>query len=234
MQTSGVFSERTWPGVDPHPGDGVPDIDDCWVLSAYQCVNVVAPWLYLPPVPVFRKAAGDPDDGKHDGGSIAEITQGVRVLYPEFIGKLDALRNVSWTRLRDELQAGRPVSVALSLGVLPKRLRYTTSAVPHQSTLVVKPNGKWLFANPMAPMMSRWDEIDPGDVRPAILDYGHGGVFGVAFPTDDSMAPHYPPVSRIIDREAVRRSGELIAAAKGAGFADAKAKAGAAVDGIKP
>lgn len=232
-QTSIVFSERTWTGVDPTPGDGRPDIDDCWVLSALQAVHACAPWLYLPSAKVFRHAAGDPDDGHTDGGSIPEIVAGVVGLYPEFAGKLDRLKGASWADLMRALRAGHVASVALSLGVLPRRLRYTTSAVPHQSTLAVK-GDRLLFANPMAPMGSRWDEVDAGDVRPAILDYGKGSVFAIAFPTDETMAPFYRPVAGAIDEEARRLAGRLVTEARAAGFADARTKASQAVARIEP
>jgi hypothetical protein len=75
-QTSIVFSQRTWTGVG--------DLDDCWVLSSIQSAHAVAPWLHLPTTPQFRKAAGDPDDGKRDGGSIAEIIRAVTTLWPDF------------------------------------------------------------------------------------------------------------------------------------------------------
>ena len=225
MQTSMVFSQRTWPGVG--------DLDDCWVLSSLQCVNCSAPWLYLPNSDVFRHAAGDPDDGKKDGGSIAEIVKGVTTLYPEFKGKLTAIRGETFATLRHLLAQGRPVSVALSSGKLPAAIRYGKGDVPHQATLVEK-GDQLLFANPMAPMGSKWDRIDWGDVRPAILDYGAGKVFGVAFPDDNAMVTHAPGFAAALASEIAKLPKPDCTAARLEGFNDAKDKAQAAVAGIAP
>lgn len=222
-----VFSQRDWTGVG--------DLDDCWVLSSLQCVNSSAPWLYLPSCPIFRRAAGDPDDGHNDGGNVAEIRKGVTTLYPEFGGKLDALRGSTLVDLRRVLNDGRPVSVALMAGKLPPRLNYGTKNVAHQCTLRQTSKGQLQFANPMVPHTgARWDDIDLGDVRDAILAFGNGKVFAVAFPTAEAMAPFYPAVSTIIDHEAERRAHALIAEAELRGFAEAKGKAAAAVGAITP
>ena len=230
MQTSIVFSQRTWTGAG--------DLDDCWVVSALQCVNVVAPWLHLVTVPTFRQAAGDPDDGKDDGGKIAEIRLGVRTLYPDFEGRMDALRAVAPSVLRAEASKGRPLSVALMLDQLPARLQYgAKGAIAHQSTIVAK-GDRLLFANPLAPMGSRWDDVAWSDVLPAIRAYGNGSCYAVAFPTQAELAPFYPGVAGLVAAAHETPSPEALAAARAAGavagFGDAKLKAQAAVAGIAP
>ena len=226
MQTSMVFSQRTWPGVG--------DLDDCWVLSSLQSVNCSAPWLYLPNSDVFRKAAGDPDDGKADGGRISEIVLGVTTLYPEFKGKLTRLVGEPFATLRHLAASGRPVSVALTSGKLPPDIRHGKGDVPHQCTVVEKAGGRVLFANPMAPMGSKWDEVDWTDIRPAILDYGNGKVFGVAFPDDDAMVRQAPGFAAALASEIAKLPKPDCTAERLAGFNDAKAKASAAVGAITP
>lgn len=229
LQTSIVFSQRTWTGVG--------DLDDCWVLSALQCVNACAPWLHLPGTTAFRLAAGDPDDGKTDGGSVAEIIRAVSKLYPE-LRPLTALRGVTIANLRSHITEGRPVSVALMLDKLPPALRHgSKSVVAHQSTLAVSSGGELVFANPLAPMGSRWDSgLDWSDVVPAIRAYGNGTAFGVAFPTSAAMAPYAPGVAELVARAHATPDPALLEAARAAGFtagfADAKGKASAAVAAI--
>lgn len=223
-----VFSQRDWTRAG--------DLDDCWVLSSLQAVNCAAPWLYLPAVPGFRKAAGDPDDGHRDGGSINEIVKGVTTLYPEFTGKLKAMRGVTMQALGSSLRAGHPVSVALMQAKLPKELQCGSSNdVAHQCTLRSTSNGHLQFANPMVPHTgTRWADIELAQVRPAILAYGNGTVFGVEFPTAATMAPTYPPVSSIIDAEAEKRAAGLVKQAELRGYQQAKQQAIAACEAIKP
>ena len=221
-----VFSERTWPGAG--------DLDECWVMSALQCVNASAPWLYLPNSDVFRHAAGDPDDGHRDGGSIAEIVKGVTTLYPEFKGNLTVLRGESFATLKRQAASGRPVSVALSAAKLPDKIRHGTGNVAHQCTVVLKPDGRVLFANPMAPMGSKWDNVDWNDLRPAILDYGNGKVFGIAFPDDNDMVRRAPGFAAALASEIAKLPKPDCTAERLAGFNDAKAKATEAVGAIVP
>lgn len=229
-QTSIVFSQRTWTGVG--------DLDDCWVLSSIQSAHAVAPWLHLPTSPSFRKAAGDPDDGNKDGGSIAEIIRGVTTAWPDFEGKLTALRSVTPWTLKAAAAKGHPLSVALMLDKLPPELRYGSKAVvAHQCTIVQK-GDRILFANPLAPMGSRWDEIEWGAVMPAIRAYGNGTCFAVAFPTPATMTPLAPGVADLVAAAHATPSPEALAAAKKAGylagFAEAKADAAKAVAAIVP
>lgn len=229
MQLSMILSERTWPGVG--------DRDDCWVLSALQCTLAVAPWLHLPGSQVFRAAAGDPDDGKHDGGNIAEIIRGTEGTWPLLDGKLTALRGVPMTRIVNLVEKGRPVSIALMSGKLPPRIRHMPNDVAHQCSLFAQ-GDRILFANPMAQMADKLDEITWKDVRPAILAYGNGQAFGVAWPTADELASSAPGFAAALS-DAIAHlprpdCAAAVAAARAAGFADAKVKAGQAVAAIAP
>lgn len=192
-QTSQVFSQRTWPGAG--------DLDDCWVLSAIQAANVTAPWLVLPTVTTFRAAAGDPDDGIADGGSLAEIVKGSEGVWPVLRGKLAVLDGVPYSAIIDIARKGHPVSVALQLGKLPPALRYTSSNVPHQSTLFwyPGPNGFLYFANPMAPAYSPWDRTTWAALQPAIEGiYGAGKCKAVAYPTEWAALALHPGESQLL------------------------------------
>jgi len=200
VQTSEVFNQRAWPGAG--------DVDDCWVLSAIQCVNVVAPWLALPTVPAFRKAAGDPDDGKNDGGNLAEISLGIRTTWPVLAGRLQAQRGVAWATLAGLLLEHRPASIAVVSSKLPPRLRYGFQGL-HQVTLAVS-GQQPLLANPLAPPHSRWDRVTLAELQPAILAYGQAkagkpGAWAVAFPTDAEAIALHPLVAP--EHAASRREG---------------------------
>ena len=185
-QVSFVFNQRLWPGAG--------DIDDCWVVSAIQCANVSAPWLYLPTVPQFRTAAGDPDDGKSDGGNVDEIVKGVTTLWPAFAGKLKVLKGAAYDTLVDHVLKGRPVSLCIDSSKLPSALQHGFTGM-HQVSFVLKdaPDGARLYANPLAKVYSRWERIEKLAVlRPAILAYGkqrigRESVFAVVFPSEAEM-----------------------------------------------
>ena len=187
MQTGMVFNQKYWPGAG--------DVDDCWVVSSIQAVNVVAPWLPLYAVPTFRKAAGNPDQPGPTGGSLLDTVQGVDGCYPAMRGMLRRMRGQSWTEFLTEARAHRPISVSILSSKLPTRLRFGFLGY-HRVTIAVKGNGTWLFANPLAPRYSRWQVIKPDDIKDAVLDYGvahagQHGVWAVVFPTDQDMAPKY-------------------------------------------
>ena len=188
-QVSVVLSQRRWFKAG--------DIDDCWVLSALQCVSMSAPWLYLPNVTDFRAKAGDPDDGKSDGGNTKEIAAGVTGMWPAFRGKLKVMNGGSYDKLIDYLLAGRPCSVAFDMTKVPTKYRYGVT-VPHQMTLVIRnaggENEAKLLANPMAPIeptrLLRLEKVS--ELRDGILGYGKlrsgtPSVYAVAFPTEAEM-----------------------------------------------
>jgi len=188
MQTSMVFSQREWPAVDPRPHKGGPDLDDCWVLSAIQAVNVTSPWYRLVGCKAFRHAAGDPDDGVNDGGNVTEIIAGIEGCYPELKGRAHGHRGVAWIDLKNDLDHHRPVSVAVLSSELPPGLRYGFEGL-HQVTLAQKANGQLLIANPLAQPYARWDRIEPNDVRDAVMTYGERrsgsrSAWYVTLPTD--------------------------------------------------
>lgn len=216
MQHSCVYSQRYWPGAG--------DIDDCWVVSAEQCQNVLTPDERLPGVPTFRAAAGNPDDpNEPDGGNLAQIVRGIEGCHPRYKGKLKRLRGASMDALKGYARERRPVSLAVLSAKLPAKLRYGFDGPLsfHQVSILVPRDGVLLFANPLAPPQSRWDETFWAAITPAILAYGRAragtdGVWAVVFPTEEDMD----------------RSTALINAARSEGYASAKAKALAAVEAI--
>lgn len=189
MQTSIVFSQRTWPGHDPNPADGRPDLDDCWAVSGIQLGNVTAPWLRLPSVAAFRNAAGIRDTAAGtEGGRIGPIVRGCRAVYPSIAQLVHGRYGVAVDEFRGELEQHRPLSVSIVSGELPERLRYGFNGL-HQVTIAER-GGRVRIANPLQRCESRWESIGFDDIRRAAMAYGRlrnpgdPGVWYAAGPTD--------------------------------------------------
>src|SRR5574343_1566660 len=183
-----VFNQKHWPGAG--------DIDDCWVVSAIQAANAVAPWLRLPSVPVFRAAAGNPDKPGPTGGNLADIVQGCETLWPRYFkDRLKRLRGAAWNDFAAHVNAEQPVSVATVSAKLPPRLRFGFAGM-HQITVARSGAGQWLVANPLAPVYSRWIEVNPAELKPAVMAYGRAkagtsGAWAVVFPDAEEMSQLY-------------------------------------------
>jgi hypothetical protein len=190
VQLSMVFNQIAWPGV------GKGDYDDCWVLSSIQCVHAVAPWLRLPSSRAFRKAAGDPDDGYRDGGTLGEIVKGVETMWPRYFnGHLTQRRGASWQTFVEDVELERPVSVATISAKLPTRLQFGFGGY-HQISVAKNAKGDWLVANPLAPVYSRWVKVQPAEMKAAVMSYGRdkdgrSGAWYVVFPDAEQLAELY-------------------------------------------
>lgn len=164
MQTSQVFSQRAWPAAG--------DVDDCWVVSTIQALNVTSPWAQLVGTSAFRAAAGKPDHpGQSDGGSLADIMRAIGVLWPAIAPAVMPLKGVPWVAFARAVDAGRPCTVAVKSMYLPAPLQYGFGGY-HQVT-VAKRGARYLFANPLAPDRSAWDQLGAlADIQEAVLRYG--------------------------------------------------------------
>ena len=180
MRTTQVYNQVTWPGAG--------DPDDCWVVAALQAANVTSPWLWLPTVPRFRKAAGNPDDpNRPDGGNLIQAERGLLGCYPFLAGLVHRHPAWTWSHFRQAVESGHPASVSIVSAVLPASLRFGFGG-RHQIALAWK-DGQLLYANPLARDRSRWLRITWGNVKPAILAYGKlrtgsDCVYALTLPTD--------------------------------------------------
>ena len=181
MQTSQVFSQRTWPAAG--------DLDDCWVVATIWCANAVAPWLFLQNTTAFRKAAGDPDDGQTDGGRLKEIMQACRALWPQL--GVERYADEPWAGLMRRLDAGRPASVAVLSEALPPRLQFGFRGL-HQVALFVDHEGKLRIMNPLQKDRARPEHIGEDAAREAARAYGGGSVYAAVFPTEASAFRTHP------------------------------------------
>lgn len=216
MQTSQVFNQKSWPGSG--------DVDDCWVISSIQAVNVSLPWLGLVPVPVFRAAAGKPDLPGPSGGQLADVVKGIVGTWPVLAGHVRVLDGAPWPAFQAELDAGRPVTVAVKSMHLPPRLQYGFGGY-HQVT-VAKNGARYLFANPLAPVYSKWDVLlSLAEISEAVLRYGadvanRRCVFAAALPNDTEAHRLFPQATAQLEE------------ARKAGYEEARTKAVAAVSAI--
>lgn len=215
MQASMVFNQTRWPAAG--------DVDDCWVVASIQAANVTLPWAPLVSVKTFREAAGDPDDGVSDGGTIAEVRDGLTGVYPELRGRLAVFAKSAWSDYAGAILAHRPMVAFVWSAALPPRLRYGFDGA-HAITIIANGAGEVLVANPLAAVYSRWDRATLEDLREAVLVYGmrkasQRSCYGVALPTDaEALALHplYGPAlaARTAELEAqlARARAELVAA----------------------
>lgn len=177
-----TFSQRTWPEAG--------DVDDCWVLSAIQAANAVAPWLPLLTVTEFRALAGDPDDGHDDGGNVDDLMRGIRAAWPALAPLCTPLRGSwTWDRVLEEIKAGRPASVCVVSARLPDRYGF---AGLHQVTYFHEPGVGLRVANPLAPDRSTPTRIATRAAQTAAEAYGGGRVHCVLFPTVEDAYPTHP------------------------------------------
>lgn len=188
MQLSMVFNQKRWPGAG--------DVDECWMVSTLQCVNMVAPWLRLVGTAVGRKAAGNPDKPGPTGGSLSDTVQMCEALYPRYFkDKLKVLRGATWDAFTVQVDRGVPVSVATVSAKLPTRLQFGFGGL-HRISVAKGSGGKWLVFNPLAPVYSRPIEVTPVELKAAVMAYGraktgNSGAWAVVFPTAEAMAALY-------------------------------------------
>ena len=108
-----VYSQKTWPGIG--------DVDECWILATFSAARASRPNVSLPSIFMFRRWAGDPDDGYRDGGTVNEIYNAARMAWPGLPRKFYA---PDWAAFMRELRAGRPASIAVHSARLPWYLRF--------------------------------------------------------------------------------------------------------------
>jgi hypothetical protein len=176
-----VFSQRTWPGAG--------DVDDCWVVSAIQCADAVAPWLTLLTVRQFRAHAGDPDDDVADGGNVADLVQGIGSAWPRLAPLCTPVRGDRlWVDVLAAIKAGRPMSLCVSSAKLTHQ--YGFSGL-HQVT-VFWDGISLRVANPLAADRSIPTRILGATLQAAAQAYGNGKVYGVLFPTQRQAFTTHP------------------------------------------
>lgn len=234
-QTSIGFGQRSWWGAR--------DPDDCWVLAGIAAAFASTPWVWLPSVPSFRKAASDPDDGSNDGGDSRhrDMRRGVVNSWPMFRGKLAVLDGAPWAAFASALRSGKPAAFGLMPGKLPPRLQHGINNVPHECVAYMEPgSGDIYFWNPWNNTGERWDRLESlAEIKDAILAYGVGDVHALIFPTPETMLPFHPgytgAVKAIKDENASLR---LQVATLTTQLADAKREAAnawnAAIDAAQP
>jgi hypothetical protein len=120
------MTEMTLPGaLNQVHFPGVGDIDDCWVVAtiwAARAAGVIGDGASLPTIKQFRTAAGDPDDGLTDAGSLDEVMRGARSLWPD--SRVTRVQSTAWNRFRARILAGAIASLQLDSSRLPRHLQH--------------------------------------------------------------------------------------------------------------
>jgi hypothetical protein len=145
---------------------------------------------------VGRKAAGNPDKPGPTGGSLSDTVRMCETLWPRYFkGRLKVLHGAPWDTFAAQVNRGVPVSVSTVSAKLPTRLQFGFGGL-HRVSLAKGRDGKWLCFNPLAPVYSRPVQVDPLEMKAAVLAYGRqkagtSGAWAVVFPTSEAMSALY-------------------------------------------
>lgn len=168
--STGVINQERWPTAG--------DVDDCWVIAALTALHASAPWEGLVSVDRFRAAAGNPDDpNQADGGTISQIGQALRTLYPrlnfdESVGEYDL--GEFKRKVRDE---GRPAVVFCISSALDPRFQYGFTG--GHAVAVAFDGVRFRLSNPLAPAHTRWRFIGDAELDRVLRSWPGGGTYGV-------------------------------------------------------
>lgn len=163
----GAFDQRVYPGAG--------DVDDCWIVATCWAAKASDPKISLPTVTTFRRYAGDPDDGKSDGGSLEEVIAGARGCWPDL--PVTAY-NGPWSGFIAAVGSGRIASLAVLSGRLPASYRYGFAGW-HQVGIAACDSGL-VMMNPLQANGSR-----PRAIAPSAIEYAAtalGNVRAALFP----------------------------------------------------
>jgi hypothetical protein len=167
-----ALNQKVYPGVG--------DIDDCWVVATIWAVRRATHQSgNLPNCKVYRAAAGDPDDGNKDGGTLDEITQANNRLYPH-VGDVRYAKQYGWAGLEAWLNKGYTASLAVRSSYLPRALRYGFLGT-HQIA-VFKRAGRFYIMNPLQPKGSAPTAISESALKTATYKFANGWVMASLIP----------------------------------------------------
>lgn len=177
MPLYSVISQRDYPGVDPVPRDGSPDIDDCQFLAAIWCATGADPIADRPDLSDLRRAAGVPDRAGVQGANIDDVAKAIGDIWPTV--PFQKFRTTNWSAIDIRLDKGDYVSISVLSRVLPPRHRYGFLGA-HQ-VAVVRRRGKLYLANPLAPDGSQPEPIAEDALRAAARALAGGTYLAIAF-----------------------------------------------------
>lgn len=169
-----VLNQRLYPKAG--------DVDDCFVVATCWAAKCVAPYLRLPDVTEFRAAAGDPDDGVSDGGSLDEIVKASRALWPQL--PLTVYNGDNWQTFLDHVKRGGIASLAVISRLLPVEMRWGFLGA-HQVGVAFT-GGNFYLMNPLAPDGSPPVVIGSAQLRTAAFGlFAENGFRGVVLESVD-------------------------------------------------
>jgi hypothetical protein len=190
------MTEMTLPGaLNQIHFPGVGDVDDCWVVAtiwAAQAAGVIGDGDSLPTIKQFRTAAGDPDDGQNDAGSLDEVMRGARQLWPD--SRVTRVQSTAWNRFRARILGGAIASLQLDSSRLPLHLQHgfghPTEERIHQVGLAF--DGKRLvLMNPLQQMGAAPQRVANAVLREAATAPFGGEVRAALFPAaTEATMPH--------------------------------------------
>jgi hypothetical protein len=158
--STGVLSQRYYPGVGPGP------LDDCWALADLMALHAIAPEVSLPSVTTYRVRAGVPDTATgSEGGSLEDS---LRALRASWHGSAELFRG-TFAAFLARLKAGAVASASVLSGSLPSALRF--GFLRNHRVMVFWSSTGLKVLNPLAPPHSRAKAISAAALQKAMADY---------------------------------------------------------------
>lgn len=176
-----VRNQRVYPSGRPSgKNEGqMNDVDDCWVVATIMAALASDSKAPRPTITEFRKAAGDPDDGIRDGGTVDEVHKGAVGCFAYL--KPRKMEGWTWENALAELKKLR----AISFMVNSKKLNPNYGFTGWHQVLIFHQTGVGLYiANPLAPNGSAPIRISTAEAKAAIESYGNGKCYGEIFPSE--------------------------------------------------
>lgn len=198
-----------WPGVLNQVIRDPKDVDDCWVFALQWAALAADRKARVYTKDQIRAAAGNPDDGVGDGGTLSDVERAA-ALWPDL--RPEPYRGPAGGLL-DRIRSGRTAMVAVWSGALPLYLRFGFSGAHAVGVVWDAGRATFLIANPLAPEGSAPLEIAEAALATAMSDRRlatGGAAWGVTF-----------EISTEVDMATIAYKEELWDAPQGLAFYDA-------------
>lgn len=163
-----------------------------------MAVHSVAPWLRLPGVPRYRRAANRPDLPGPTPGNAGDSALAIRTLWPSFGAMIELVEGeISFAEFLPRVKAGRPASVSVLSGSLPAALRFGFEGT--HRVAVFWTGSELRLANPLARTHSRSKPIAEEDLHAAVRDHPLSRVHAVLMPTVEEAFEVHPLRASVAD-----------------------------------
>lgn len=157
-------------------GEG--DVDECAVASSCWCARYADPKATFPTVPVYRAAAGNPDDpSRPDGLTLDQTIRASSATWPHI--RIAKYASTDWAAFERRLVEGWAANLGVISAELPAYLRFGFNGA--HSVGVVMRSGAFLVANPLAAQGSAPLPCPVVNLQAAARKHGNGTILAALF-----------------------------------------------------